>query len=502
MHTIDDDDVSDPFFARASTNRHIANFARSTKLAIYAGSGVSIDRTGLSWRGLSELLLAESSPDFDVSSEVLSTLGQQRIASVAVERLTSIHGERTSDRIASVLRNALYRDADWVSGNLIDFMSNLMIIRKALGYETQIITTNYDDYIEEAFLPEEFNLIVNGKRREETYSDALGTLNYLHGRIPENGNHSPIVVSEADYASTQVRVCEEIYDAATKCDLLILGSSLTDPPLVRSLVDSRATAKAAQLRRLVVFPRQGNAVLDDAHGRSLAADGARHLGCDALFPDFFGQVAQFVHEIAVCSTDPTSYSLDVGGSRYMQRLDDWWRGWLGAAQYDQESLQRAHHSALRMGVDDIREILDGTDEEALKLEAWIRWSPDDRRLQLWASSVGAWPDLSSAHSARISPDSKYASVRAFCIGHPYLYHPEDRGNRWRTYLALPVRIWKRGVGSHVVGTITLASMNGSSNGSVSLRNRANLRRALTIMDVLGRAILDPAQSSLPETDDA
>lgn len=472
-----------PFFYQAATQRWTKKLAAAKTLCIYAGAGVSIDRSGLSWERLAADLLATTLEPTTLDPGLVKAIGTQRLASIAMERLQAVHAESTPDRVAEALRPILYEKSSWVQGMLASQIAVLCVTRAAKGLRTVVVTSNYDDYIERQFQQDEVNVTVNGERSENWEDGRLIELNYLHGRIPERGAISTVVVSEADYAETQDRVTAELEAALSNDFTLILGSSLTDPPLIRSLLNTKPRAADPAALRLVLIPSQGNPATSSRLGRRLLSDGVAHLGCHALYPDFYCQVAQFLCEARVCAVDPVEYARSVSTTSYAGRLNGWWRSWMRAVQDDLSEQQRLHHLALTRSLAQVRDLIDAPEEERLKLELWMRWRPDDRKLRLWASSVGTWIDQGSMRFGDIDAESQYVSVRAFCSGYPILETAsKDSGQRWRTYLATPVWVndKKNKAASQIAGVVTLASMSGETTSSVSRRNRAKLRRALAL----------------------
>ena len=491
-----------PFFYEPSTQRWIERLSREEDLGIYAGAGVTIDRTGLAWTRLADELLAETFDLGLLTDDVKSAFGVQRKASIAFQRLSAIHGDNTPTRVAEVLRRILYADSSWVSGMLAAQLATLARSRADSGKKTEILTTNYDDYIERPLVGSEMNVVVSGKPVRRGRKTAPISLRYLHGRIPEHEAPTEVVISEADYSESDERVYGELMEALQRGTFLILGSSLTDTALVRALIDSKEAARKAGRKRLVVISRQGNTVAADPVGRQLLRSALEHFGCTAVYPDFHCQIAQFVCEIRVCSRNPEEYVRRVSTQNYRGRLGGWWDGWMQEMQDDLASQQALHHQRLRAVLDTVRDALDAPEDESLKLELWMRWRPDDRRLKLWASSVGTWTDEMSMRSGRIASDSEYVSVRAFCDGHPILKSFDAEAHeRWKTYLAAPVWVTTDDA-SHIAGVVTLASMAPEKSSSVSLHNRAKLRRALAHIDRNATQLLTPATARILAAADA
>lgn len=469
------------FFRNGTTKRHIGALAESEALCIYAGAGATIDQTGLSWSGLAELLLRESLPPGASLPENLDSLGVQRLASVASERLERTFGETTQERIAQLLRPVLYRDSSWVPGRLLENIVQLAQARASRDLPLSVLTTNYDDYLQRAF---------SGRTGQD---DSLIQVVYLHGRIPSEGAATPIVFSEADYNSSSDGVTAALVANFAQQDVLIVGSSMTDPPLLRALLETKEEATRSGRKRLILMPQQGNGLAQTPAGQTLLRDAARHFGCEVAFPDFYSQVAQFIHEVRTCLQYPSEYSKEVSTIRYGARLNRWWTTWMAATEQDLDAQQSGDHQALRTLLQDIRSMIKAPEHEALKIELWIRWKPESRKLRLWCSSIGPWSDRNSMREGDIRADSPYVSVRAFCEGRPLLDSSDSEPDRWRSYLAIPVGVTIESGNDtshdHVAGVITLASMSAVAESSVSLNNRAALRRAILELYRVASSIL-------------
>ena len=98
-------------------------------------------------------------------------------------------------------------------------------------------------------------------------------------------------------------------------------------------------------------------------------------------------------------------------------------------------------------------------------------------------------------NAEIRADSKYASVRAFCLGRPEIYATEGESNRCRTHLCVPVRI-HNGAGDLLVGVISLASMrqmdartSGDQSTEIAPRNGQKVDAVVALLREVGAGIV-------------
>jgi SIR2-like domain len=341
---------------------------------------------------------------------------------------------------------------------------------------------------------------------------------YLHGRVPQSGGHSgKLVMSERDYHTSHDRVSSELEDLfrADKSALLILGASMTDPPLLTALA-----ATHERPSRYALIPVQSAGIVGAANSedfeQSRAIVGLRglHFGVRFLIPDFHYQIAQFCEEILACvglAPDTASYLHDREQIRYGLRLQAWWDRWRDTEYYHTPDKIYLHLSdSLRA----IRELLRGygTREphretpEQLKIELWIRDVPTaNRRLALWGSSVGTLVDRSILRAEDLRNGSGNASMRAFVEGQPQ-YVPQEtlamelkrlpqlplRRSRWETFLSVPIRADDAPDGRLVgvpVGVVTLASMSKIRDSDIPYRSSKQMEELVQILTALGQTLL-------------
>jgi hypothetical protein len=111
------------------------------------------------------------------------------------------------------------------------------------------------------------------------------------------------------------------------------------------------------------------------------------------------------------------------------------------------------------------------DENPVKLEVWLRWTPESlteelaqyrrvRGLRLWATSVGAFSDVSVTRTSELDDfESPYEAVRAFCLGRPTI--GASNSGRWSEYAAVTIRLEQEDAYPWLtlpVGVIAAASM--------------------------------------------
>jgi len=476
------------FFHRLEVHQAIQNIAGWPELTLYVGAGAAVDRTGLTWAKLIDALLSSIVPQAPLRAALLAGYDPMRAASVTCDLFQAHYGTSWRQALHERLRQLLYNPRELMSGRLLESVCRLALAFAARERSVCIITSNFDVFLTETFNtwrtlehPGSPNPKIFLVQDDETVAvgEALSkpgvTILYLHGQISREGDvTAQPVISERDYHQRTPSATSALTAVLRGRHLLVVGSSLMDPPLVSALhqtvlspetVTEDDTLKGVGPgRRAALLPLQGSE-WDRASRSQVAAlhnlttNRLHQFGLDPIFPDFFFQVGQVLDEIRtnlICTAAET-YTDYTCSYRYGNRLNTWWNAWLSKTKAD-ESHQREHHELLREACLEIRRIVGVPRSESLKLEVWLRWFPERyRRLCLWASSVGTWPDVHSMRQDKVTGDSDYRSVRIFCFGSPmFLQAGSHDDTRWRTYLGMPISHGADSRGDFLVGVITLA----------------------------------------------
>lgn len=521
-----------PFFETATSRAVISELADCAgPLVIYCGAGVSIDRTGLSWSALikscfparhsmhyaSGPLRGQLEPSVLVAPEQLASSLIHILRRVARES-----SETLRDTLRKRLKRSLYGDkAMWQAGELVPEIIQLAVMRSVAGRVTTILTTNYDDHLEEGYrqlrldLETEPELSIPGLSVRVLFPEATVasyppanmpgeahstiSLVYLHGRVPRSGEVSwPIVFDENSYATTAATVGAALRLELTNSSMaLIIGSSLQDPPLVRALSDTRT-----QGDRVVIFTKQAVSASFDEDGGSLAldlaTDRASELGVRAVFTDFHGQVAQLVHEAFVRTGFREPHPDHSWTNDYMDRLSAWWDAWVTprgvSAAIPHELNQGLADTLPILGLPPAGDPLEPA-AERFRLELWVRQTPTlpDRNLVRWATSESSVIDGVNGKRGRIEAPSYLAAVKAFTEGRPQAYdiaHLEtgrESSTRYtsKSFLGVPIRIE-----SSVVGVLTLACTSHLATSSM-MRSSETTENLVTFLHRLGQDLLGP-----------
>lgn len=497
---------SEPFFHRRESYRLIRDLSVPDDWTIYLGSGATVDRTGLSWDLLVDRLLTRFESDPTARRHIIERygcLGAATMVHQMYESLPDGDGQLYED-----IRRLLYGGHGHMNGQMLGNVVDFAISLAEAGHSVTLITPNYDDYLAYELVLRQLKVgtefVFHGDA-EGANKGVPGTVpiscQFIHGFLPRKDFPDkkigslvvPPVFSEPQYFDTYQRSLDALSAAFLDRNVMLAGTSIVDAPLVNSLL----ATKGSKTRRYALLPLQADQfrTMDGRISDDLIAWNTRRLKSlevAPIYPDYFGQTGQFVHEVQQCLVhgDRDMMTKRVSPRRYGTRLVTWWNLWK-SINVDDPQGQARHHKELFDCVDRLRAILEAQAEENLKLEVWVRWYPESsQQLGLWASSVGTWADTWSMRLDTIAQDSQYRAVRVFCAGAPqFMAADETSSDRWRTYLATPIWQDHQGTGIVPVGVISLASMNEGRASSVGPHNLGALDAALEEMRQVGASIL-------------
>lgn len=553
------------FFHRASTHKAVDAIALADDLVIYVGAGATIDAGGPSWRELVAKLAEKSAL---ASKKILSNVDRQTLSEhlsplEASTALATYYAKLREDplrarkSLVGRVREHIYPDATWNAGKLNEVLAKFLIFRAVAEildgppWRTLVVTTNYDTFLEEELSrqilwmtepPETadvralgitVNPITLKTARSSGFRDLAeiasevgepGTISivYLHGRLPEEGGQvEPLAITETDYNYLRPQVSSVLRWAFEGRSALIVGSSLSDPPLVSALQDTYQSGA----RRLALLPMP--AIASQARGepgeselialRKHQAARLEQFEVEMLAPDFFSQVAQFVQEciVAIAKIGPSETYATKRDLRYGGRLTAWWDGWykhrFSNLRFRDFTRTKLHGLAERIVHDELIEAggIPGYKDEVLKVEMWVRWHPDDdhRCLALWASSDSIWHEEKTLRMADLSLASEYAAVRSYVAGRPQLDYATNDGtavesedsphvDRWKTFLSVPIHL-EGEIGVLPVGVITLASRAGEGASAIWATSAPKMEELVANLLVVGLEALSPDRWSDP-----
>ena len=552
----------------------------SKSIVIYCGAGVTADRTGVGWLGLinrvADKLMECSDSSFIKNLEMCSAFDDHKddkkpqLARKAVKEylndedvplevkatMVEALAKNENNIIQKVFAEALYRDSGWHRGRTLQKLVDFIVISACMGKSISIITTNYDTYIERAIwerlkflnrsnlsedseskkpLPkwsrvpyERVNSEPNDEVREVEVPKVLfqgdkeGSsieVNYIHGRITENGGlDGSLVFSERNYADGHDRTVKKLIKWFEKGPTIIVGASLNDVPLVRSLLEFKRTIKErgegshagiyAILRRIAIDSED----ISDQFQLSRA----EVLGIKLLMFDSYNDIPDiFSNLIALCAQGIDGY----GGKLPCElALEDW----IGQTAKFSRKISEYGYEMSSIVIDEIFKKLIG-EEEKIKIEFWFvgyaEGSSNEKVLRVWTNSVGPTFTTGLRREEGILRDNekKVASVKAYCSGIPEIISIDElnvgidekknrdaSAGRWKTFLAVPLSVPSKKYNVDiVVGVVTLASTykmsdsnfydskSSESAPSSGLDSKINNKRLIVdYMRVMGRNLAE------------
>jgi hypothetical protein len=531
------------FFGRPETHDAIMQLARANNLVIYCGSGVTIDRTGFTWeRLISELLLnfaprREKATAIEDVPVLARNLNSPQLASILYELGRRRFGRNLTDRLAAELNVILYQNSGWDAGILVRNIIRLAVAFLHLRRKVTIVTTNYDDYLETEFRAYRGELAEALHDQNETLPAYPGLkvraidhpvdidnepstgrlpqleIVYLHGRVSSQLNfQGSLVMSERDYHSSREKVALQLRKLFARSGgaVLVVGSSLTDIPLLAALADTQGRSP-----RYALLSAESTRMTEVAHDQFVRLTGyldrrGEHLGLTILKPDFHFQVAQFCLEILMACNHP-GYASPGGHLRYERRLASWWDTWHGRETRpgEPERIHKEIFAALReieSRLSDNRNGAPTDPDERFMLELWVREDPDRQRaLCLWTSSAGPLLDRRVLRREELGLSSPNASVRAFAEGRPQYVSREELAasgftgsssayaNGWRGFLAVPIRLGVspgQAVVELPVGVITLATTATARESRIPMDDSRVMEELVAHLFALGGRLLE------------
>jgi hypothetical protein len=466
---VGDDDRAQPvgvgYFADAGSSGVAdavdAIAAHDGEIAMFVGAGVSMEAELPSWDALVRKLLiaAKAGEDRALLDVWAGTVLQEGpLAAGAVAE--ALYPDRALFRRA--LRDALYvRDASsYVPGALA---GQIAWLKERLGSRLALLTVNYDGLLEAALA--ERGLPAASYVRGWPEPAGKAAVWHLHGRLlrgpsgrwEREGN---LVLSEGSYVrSTASSFPQEFVAERLRGSLCVfVGLSMTDPNFIRWLYRS---ADEAGGPRFVIFVRQASTVpnpqVRQLLEQSAAARWAQY-GVTPVWANYYGEVAQIVHEIGLrCNGgQPTPFHL-----RARRRLG------CGAARVAPHTVpqfveaQRDVSAWLRARLDDLRGICNGAsppvDLSGHHLGLAL-WAVDHERGQVlnWASADRAYQQPDALVASPLHVGSRWVAATAIANGVSVEQDPNVYASRWRFVRAVPVVLGPDGERS-IVGAVTLTA---------------------------------------------
>ena len=488
-----------------------SEISKSERVVIFCGAGVTIGRTGISWGdlvrqvGSKTLCTEEDQLSFCKACENFfgsTSFTAEQKASVAAANL------QDDTTINEVIAETLYTNSGYQEGRLLNALSHLIIEMLIEHKDIDIVTTNYDTYIEDSIfslidtyknndeikLPEEccprMNVTIlkddGFEEKKRMYDGGGNTVNvvYLHGRVDKKGAAlGTVVFSERDYEKSHDRTTKKLMELFKNSPTIIVGSSLADTPLIRSLLGlAREESKGGRVHchRYAVMDRvlEGNEASTE-----LQVLRAKQLGLKPLFYDYYDEITDIfwnLYAFLLKGVDDFEEDLpcELAKNDWVKKAEEQSRERTISTQVYEYSARFARRIRNNFGVED----------EYLKIEFWFLEGDDGqthrRFLKVWTNSAGPvytrglrrCEEITRANAKRV------ASMRSFVDGRVNLTRLDELniGNagtggfgdtdssRWKTFFSVPITyvFEERGV-EVTVGVVTLASMYWTADSKVN-----------------------------------
>ena len=436
--------------AQSEVEPLIERLACANELTLLVGAGASMEAGLPSWRALIEQLLAKVAAelaeleDGERADWVVATIERDELLGAG-----AVVGVMSKEKLEELIPAELYegRGAEaFAPGPIAHQVASL---RGIWGERAEILTTNYDDLLEQALIDAgtaRTNIRSYTQNREPD-KRAAGTVavTHLHGLAGREGTPKGIVLTEEHYhrmqrgTSWQEELVTKHLQGST---CVFVGMSLADPNLIRYLYGYKAPE---QPRHAAIFVRQGEPEAS-APVRAAMEEAARRrwgrCGVQAIFVDHFADAAQLLYEIG--------YRKRVGAVDYLpvtERASEvvgcFERGLAVSNQPKFAENQVALSRGLRMLLEDLvlytLSLAGLKVEETLALTVWIL---DEKGAGLvgWAHSDRAHQDPSTVTPVPLGAASNWVSVRTLCQGTIMEFDRDTYASRWHFVRGLPLVI--------------------------------------------------------------
>jgi hypothetical protein len=526
-----------PYFLEPSTTERLTRLAALDRLTVVAGAGWSADWGLPHWRTLIIRLLEKHvAPRFHVSDETRArAFASEILQAHDLIGAASIIRESLGDHFEHALQQELYRNRVGDFGSAGIAVANLFYTWNAnsRGHLT-IITTNYDLSFETALMHEVFAPLRKAQRLGKATTVATAKqakpflagerqglpVYHIHGVLPIVGTtKGELVFSEEDYASVVEKGewQRELFDRFLGRETgacLFIGMSLTDPNVLRHLLRAGGSGKTGE--RIIFLPAQAEGYIPDLGPgveRAIRSRLAR-FGVEKESPDYFSQVPQFLNELAVCRAAEGAHRL-VGRRRTLSQdsvltydqYGDRLARWRNAMQADPARLslqndevfaqiQHDNHYVLRRTRTLIYHMVRGVRQsrpitERFAVQLWAR-NPHrgELSLEMWGSSEKAWLERETILRARITRESAYNAVRAFCAGGTLVEPTKKEGSRCAMSLASVIYLaghWQR----LPVGVIVLETDFPEQESCLNALAAESRQQLIQLLLHVGRVLLTP-----------
>jgi SIR2-like domain len=468
------------------------------QITMFVGAGVSAEAELPAWERLVRTLLAETQIAAGLTDEdrrlwIEATIAQGPLAAAAIARAQ--HADELAFRRA--LRAALYGDrapSSYLPGALGGQIAEL---KRCLGPRLRLVTANYDGLLERAL--EEADLEPASYVRNQGEAEGKSAVWHLHGRLMRNPagtkwvSEGRLVLTEGDYAeSTNTRWPEDFVAHCLADSLcLFVGLSMTDPNFIRWLY----RYADGERQHLAVFVRQASRAPNEAVRFSLERSAAARwklAGVKPIWSNYYGEVAQFVHEIGLGTQSPAGTGFPERAAACLATAK------AGLMPESQEGFLEAQDELsgwLESRVKDVRSIADRLgvelDGEDVGLGLWVA-DHATGVAELWGTSEQVWRDRRAIEARPMHVDSRWVGVLAILQGVAVEQDPAVYTTRWRFIRGIPILV--RDPERCLVGSLTLTSATPLGDSALSA-NKAPPE----FLEAIDRALSDAAAEFFTES---
>lgn len=425
-------------------------------VTIITGAGASVEADLPAWRELVSEVLRSSRPRLKPSVRDRwneAVIAESLTTGAAVARAHAADQAEFRDRV----ERALYR-----GGRSQDFSPGAITRQVAwwkrqFGRDVRLATFNYDDLLERALEP---HMPVKGVFADVSEPRGEAVVHHLHGRINDADCDLDFVLTEDDYARSSLRPSWQdkvMKRALTDTMCVFVGLSLTDPNLTRWIHRSAATSGPD---RIALFSRQGSPRLAPEVRRELEQSTKlrwEQAGVRVAFTDFFGELAQVLHEAALVRGKSALRGFRERARSNREKVQSLVMP-AGTARFPDAQAEAANWLGdIVAGVRDIARS-NGVRFRDEQLGAGL-WIADHERgdLLLAATSDRAMTDRASLRPVPMELVSRWIAVEAVTRGAAVEEDPDVYASRWRYVRALPLVVSEGSDGRVLVGAVTLAS---------------------------------------------
>jgi hypothetical protein len=427
----------------------IERVARADDLTLLVGAGASMEAGLPGWPRLIEMLLenvASGLPRLDEEErEAWVAATMQRDDLLGAGAVVEVMAE---GGLEELIPDRLYSGRGPEAFAPGPIAHQVAALQKIWGKRVEILTTNYDDLLEQALVDagtprSRIRSYIQNRDRDQRARGAV-SITHLHGIAGRSEEPKALVLTEGQYHRMQRGTSWQeqlVVDRLENSTCVFVGMSLADPNLIRYLYGYKAQDPP---RHVAIFVRQGEPAVAGSVRAELEEAAARRwgrCGVQAVFVDHFADAAQLLYEIG--------HRREVGAESY-RPIGERAGEVIGCIERGLQVTDQASFARRQVTLSDglrrlLKEIVPLTlslaklkqGNEVLGLALWI-FGDDGSGLTGWAHSDRAHQDPSTVAPVPVVASSSWVSVRAVCQGTIAEFDRDNYVSRWRFVRGLPL----------------------------------------------------------------